>query len=87
MAIKLAVNEGKKYKVGELSFKGNTLFNNDELRKELKLVPGSVLSPKTLNEDLEKLRDKYGDKGYIDTHVVAEKKANTETGNIDPSIR
>ena len=83
MAIRLAVNEGKKYKVGDLSFKGNTLFNNDELRKELKLVPGTVLSPKTLNEDLEKLRDKYGDKGYIDAHVIAEKKANTETGNID----
>ena len=83
MAIKLSLSEGKKYQVGDVAFKGNTLFNNDELRKDLKLKPGTVLSPKTLSEDLEKLRDKYGDKGYIDAHIVAEKKANTETGNID----
>ena len=83
MAIKLAVSEGKKYQVGSVEFKGNTLFSNDELRKELKLNPGVTLSPKTLAEDLEKLRDKYGDKGYVDAQIISEKKANTETGNID----
>ncbi len=83
IAIRFVVFEGKKYSVGALAVKGNALFPTADLTKALKMNPGRTFTPKGLSKDTESIQDFYGSKGYIDTHVIAAKNANTETGNID----
>jgi outer membrane protein insertion porin family len=98
MVIRFVVNEGKQYHVGTVEFKGNTLFTADEIRKGVpdiakgkvkkpKLLPGSVFSPEKLSDDIDTVRDFYGARGYIDAKVFVQRKANTETGNMDLSFQ
>jgi outer membrane protein insertion porin family len=45
-------------------------------RPELKLLPA-------LDNDIQRLTDLYGKRGYIDMKVVAERQANVESGKLD----
>src|ERR1041385_8798024 len=86
------ISEGRQYRVGEVGFKGNTLFpSNDILHgiviegktKKPEMVGGKVFTPKGLTKDTDAVRDFYGNKGYIDTVVFPRKNANTQTGKMD----
>jgi outer membrane protein insertion porin family len=92
LAIRLVVFEGKQYKVGAVTFKGNSLFTADEInegfvvngrRKKPTMGAGATFTPDGLRKDIEAVQDYYGAKGYIDTKVITVKNANTETGNMD----
>ncbi|MBI3876197.1 MAG: outer membrane protein assembly factor BamA, partial [Verrucomicrobia bacterium] len=89
VTIRLVIFEGKKYNVGTVGFKGNTLFTAEDIRagwekgKGLRMIEGKTFTPKGLEDDRQAVRDFYGSKGYIDTQVEAVKNANTETGAID----
>ncbi len=81
--ITIRVDEGRQYRVGEISFEGNELFDDPSLYVLLGLIPGDTFSPKVLDEDVERLTNVYGSLGYLDTSVRPERRANVETGNID----
>lgn len=83
MVIHFDVFEGKQYKVGTVSFKGNKLFPTNDLLAALKMAPGQTFTPKALQRDHLSLTDFYGSRGYIDTVVRPIKSANIETGTID----
>ncbi len=83
MVITIKVVEGRQYKVGNISISGNTIFQTPDLMPELKMKPGDIFSPAELDKCTEALRDFYGQVGYLDTYVRAERKANLETGDID----
>jgi outer membrane protein insertion porin family len=77
------INEGRRYKVGAIGFKGATLYSTNDLAKVLKMKVGETFTPKALNEDREALEDYYGAKGYVDAGVFARKNPNIETGTMD----
>ncbi len=89
------ISEGRRYRVGDVTFKGNKLFStNDILRgvnvagKTVKprMLAGDIFTPKGLSQDLDAVRDFYGSKGYIPesgTRTIAIKNANTSTGTMD----
>jgi outer membrane protein insertion porin family len=87
--VTFVVFEGRKYNVGTITFKGNSLFSAEAIRggwekgRGLKMTEGQTFTPRALETDLRAVRDFYGAKGYIDARVDALKNANTETGNID----
>lgn len=83
MIITIPVDEGRRYSVGEISIEGNELYSEDELRGVLELETGDVFVPSELDADVEKLRDYYGQDGYLDTGVRGSRRPNVETGNID----
>ena len=47
------------------------------------LKPGDWYSPKAVDQAIEKLRDYYGEVGYLDCQVRVERRPNLETGKID----
>lgn len=47
------------------------------------LTTGNVFSPSKVDEMIEKIRIYYGEYGYIDTIVRAQRKPNVESGDID----
>lgn len=89
MIIRLLISEGRQYKVGSVSFKGNELFPTEQIvkgdrsSKPLQMGENSIFSPKKLTEDINSIRDFYGSRGYIDTSIRALRIPNTERGTVD----
>ncbi len=83
MLITVRIDEGRQYRVGDIYFEGNEIFNDAQLYWSLNLLPGDVFSPEVLDEDVERLTDMYGALGYLDTSVRPERRPNIETGDID----
>ncbi|MEO5802079.1 MAG: outer membrane protein assembly factor BamA [Verrucomicrobiota bacterium] len=92
LIIRFIVSEGTRYKVGNVTVKGNTLFATDDIlkgvnvagrQKRVEMTGDKIFTPKGLTKDVEAIRDFYGSRGYIDTHIAAIKNANTTTGTMD----
>lgn len=83
LVLTIHVNEGKQYRVGEISFSGNKLYQTGLLRLILRQKSGMVFHPSKLDEDVTSLEDFYGRDGYLDTRVRLNRKPNISTGNID----
>ncbi len=47
------------------------------------LKPGDWYSPKAVDQAVEKLRDYYGEVGYLDAQIRVERRPNLQTGKID----
>lgn len=75
--------EGIQYTVGTVTFKGNQLFNAQQVKGRLKMLDGGVYSPQGMEADRKSIQDLYGEKGYIDANVNPERQANVESGRID----
>ncbi len=83
LVITIRVNEGRQYKIGDISFAGNKIYSE----RILKLVPrqrkGMVFVPSKLDKDVETLEEFYGQVGYLQTRVRLIRKPNLQTGDID----
>lgn len=77
------VDEGKRYKVRNVDFAGNRVFDQQALADELKLTSGSFLQSGYLEHDLQHIRDTYGKQGYIHTLVNADVQYLEEPGMVD----
>jgi len=83
MIIVIKIDEGKQYRVGDITIEGNKAFPTEELVKVLKLKKNGVFSYYGLNEDVDSLRKFYADRGYIKAHIEAIPSVNPETGLVD----
>jgi len=70
--IVFVVQEGPLYKVNKLSFTGNTVFTEEELRTKVTMVEGQIYSPKLMRDDVRAMRDMYGILGYVDFGIQPE---------------
>ncbi len=61
--------EGEPYTVGEVGFRGNTIFEEAELRTGMKITPGEIFQRAKIREELTRLTELYGAKGYAFTDV------------------
>ncbi len=64
--LRIPVTEGKRYKVGDFTFAGNTVVKTDFLKPLFKLKPGEYYSEKKVRKGLEKAREVYGAGGYFE---------------------
>ena len=62
--VSFSIEEGVQYKVSTITFSGELAEDQDEIRPELGLLPDSIFSSFTLQADIGKITDFYGDKGY-----------------------
>jgi len=83
MDVHVRIREGRRYHVGETEISGNQLYTEEELRGALRLRQGDVFAPSRLDADVERLRDYYGQDGYLDTNVRVNRRPNVQTGDID----
>jgi len=68
------IAEGPRFRVNKVLFKGNTVFSDDELRGRLSLKRGEFFTAEDLRRDTGKLRDTYGELGYIEARVTSAKR-------------
>lgn len=88
MDIIIDITPNHQYKVGKVSFKGNKLkgFDDKKLMQFVDyfdLTEGNVFSPEKVDKMVEKIREYYGQYGYVDTIVRALRRPNVSTGDID----
>lgn len=68
--ITLKVNEGPQFSVNKISFQGEILFDEKELRETIKLKEGDTYSEDLLRKDIQALTEKYQDEGYAFANVL-----------------
>jgi outer membrane protein insertion porin family len=91
--VSYVVTEGRKVKIRHLDFLGNGAFESAEMKKvmqsrESKWWRGGDYKPATLEEDLKKIQELYGTKGYIDAEARVERTDEVDGGKaVDVYIR
>ncbi len=65
MVVTIPVQEGKKFKMGELSIKGATVFDAKQLRKLYEVKPGKTYNYSKIENGNEAVRNLYQGRGYI----------------------
>ncbi|MDM7992018.1 MAG: outer membrane protein assembly factor BamA [Candidatus Fermentibacter sp.] len=84
-ALVFDVTEGPDVRVGEIVFEGNTVFDDGDLRGEMKTKQDSFwrsgrLRESDLAEDLGKIERYYWDHGYPDARVLGVERSTMEDG-------
>jgi outer membrane protein insertion porin family len=64
--MRIPVTEGKRYRVGQMSFAGNNIVKPEALRPLFKLDEGDYYSEKKVKKGFEKAREVYGSGGYME---------------------
>jgi len=83
MIITIHVDEGRQYRIGDITIIGCKLYAEDMLKLVLRQKSGMIFRPARLDKDVGTLEDFYGRAGYLDTQVRLVRKPNVTTGNID----
>ncbi|MFB3854272.1 MAG: outer membrane protein assembly factor BamA [Vicinamibacterales bacterium] len=67
--LRVPVQEGARYRVGDVTFDGNTIVKTEALRSLFKMKPGEWYSEKDIRKGMEKARELYGSVGYFDFNL------------------
>jgi outer membrane protein insertion porin family len=66
----IVISEGEATRVERVSFVGELLMPEAELRKDLLLEPGAPYNPSLLATDVYRIKGKYFDRGYLGVSVA-----------------
>lgn len=78
--IRIAVDEGQQYRVGEVSFEGNDVFPEERLQQLVVLDQGEVFSAEEFQESQRNIQSLYWDDGYI--YSTLSPQRNVREGNV-----
>ena len=81
--ITIYVDEGEKFKVGDIDFGGELLFEKKELHESTELTTGKIFNIETRNADIQRLTEKYQDLGYAFVNVNPKMAINDATRTVD----
>ncbi len=86
--VSFSIEEGRQYKVASVTFSGELSENEEKIRPRLKLEPDDIFSSFTLQSDITKITDYYGDQGYAFANVSPDVRLDKQQGlvKIDYSI-
>jgi len=85
--VNVTIQEGRRYYVGDVSFLGNAILSDYEIKSHLKnLKEGNFFSHEKMEDDVSNIREAYFDHGYISALVEEATSFNTETGKVDVKI-
>ena len=65
----VTVREGIQYRVTKVTFDGNRVFTEADIRRFLKMKEGTLYTPKDLKIDVKTITDYYGSRGYVDMRI------------------
>jgi outer membrane protein insertion porin family len=90
--VTIKVDEGEQYKVGDVRFTGDGVesappFDVASLTKEVDSKKGEVFRAGVLREDVAKLTDLYGDKGFAFANVEPDTEIRSEEKVVDIDFR
>ncbi len=68
--ITLKITEGPKFSINSITFNGEVLFPDPELREKISLKEGDTYSEEALRKDIQLLTELYQDEGYAFANVL-----------------
>ena len=77
------ITEGQQYVVDEISVHGMDTFEEQDLRRGIRLQRGSVAVYQLIEQGAESIRAYYGNRGYVRTSVRSILDADSATGTVD----
>ncbi len=87
ITVTFTVNEGKRYKLGEIGFKGDLIDSDERLFKVIKTdeykQDNGYFSLSVIQDDIKALTDFYGNYGYAFAEVNLDTPKHEEDGTID----
>ncbi|MFW6107910.1 MAG: POTRA domain-containing protein [bacterium] len=81
--LRIHVDEGPRYRVGEITFTGIESMQETHVRDRLRMTSGSVYSPQGLARDASAVRRTFQEMGYADVEVDESAKARPEQPFFD----
>jgi outer membrane protein insertion porin family len=86
LVIEVELEEGPQFKVGKISFSGNTIFTERELRELMQTREEELYNIEKLQEDYHSLTTLYHREGYVEVEILPRKELNYEEGRINLSF-
>jgi outer membrane protein insertion porin family len=77
--ITIPVFEGPVFTIGAIDVSGDLILPREDLLSKINLKPGDIMSKSKIQENIERLRDIYMDKGYAYVQIKPETVEETET--------
>ncbi len=77
------INEGHPYTVRTVRYEGNTVFEDEALARHSLIRANDVFQRKTIREEVIRMTDLYGEKGYSFVEVTPALAPNSETLTTD----
>ena len=87
LIIDLKVVEGLQHRVGQVAVHGTVLFPEHEVLRLLALKPGAVYNREALQEDLRRIKEYYGDRGYIKAQITPDTRLDEASKRVDVMYR
>lgn len=84
--ITLAVNEGQRYRLKDISFTGEKVFSSDELRAQFRIADGDIFNTEKIRQGLDALRHMYESKGYVNFTPVPNTQADHTSHAISLTV-
>jgi outer membrane protein insertion porin family len=77
--VKISLTEGEQYRVGDISFSGNSIFGSTALYGHTETLSGNVFNRTALRGDIDSILGLYTEKGYAMADVSPLIDVNTES--------
>ncbi len=68
--VTLRVNEGVRYKMGDVGFEGNSVISSRDLSKHSTIKKNEIFSQEKILELLNKVYDDYSNRGYLHSYIA-----------------
>ncbi|NCC51604.1 MAG: outer membrane protein assembly factor BamA [Spartobacteria bacterium] len=86
ISITIPVKENLPYDIGTLQISGISVFPANNVERVVAIKPGDTASVADITTARRAIQDYYGSRGYIDTYVALDQKANPATQVADVSF-
>ncbi|MBU0651051.1 outer membrane protein assembly factor BamA, partial [bacterium] len=81
VAVYFVVTE--KFSIASIAVKGNKIYKEKTILKELDVKPGEVFNKRTVQESIKKIKELYKKKGYYNADIDLQVKTKMETRQVD----
>jgi outer membrane protein insertion porin family len=83
LVVTLKVEEGPLFRVGEVSFEGDVLLDDGEMRRVLGIKRGDVFRASALRDAIFDLTESYGDLGHAFAEIVPDTRVSEAREEVD----
>lgn len=83
LVLTFPIQEGSKFRIGSVSFAGELIKPEPELREKLQTKPGEVFRASAVRKDIDTLSTVYADEGYAFAAVTPNTRIDPEAKTID----
>ena len=81
--VRIKVDEGEQFRVGEVNFKGELPAEPEALRKGLQVKSGEVFEASALRDDTQKLTERFSENGYAFATVEPQTEVHADSKTVD----